>query len=455
MRALEEYLTKIKDEEVKRFAQDAVGAYNAGIHRLAIVSIWVAACVDIAGKVRHLATEGVLPAQTWVCEISKAQGQRAPVAELLKRERESIQIARDLEIVSDAEFELLERLRVDRHRCAHPMLYDEPGFDPSAELARSHLVHALDFLLTSPPVQGDAAIKRFKTFLASGTSTSATEHILRTLVDPIRPSGKRRIVDLALKISLRGERLESESYSTQDCDRSAAILASIAVRERKLVHEVMSKHSAPTHLSALTHIQIGNALNRLGGLDVFWETLGEALKPQIAELIQELNIECPDDEPFFRALRHKHAETEMSALIDQVRTLKPNLCMKAIIVAESPIFLDDAVKSAPHVRSYRGAEDWFHKCIEPFSHELSLTQLESLLSDWSSNNQIAGAHGMVPASARLFESTKHLWPESQQVWTTFINQREVGESSDHYHYHDLRQVYSQAIKAAPQSNQNT
>ncbi|KAH2824583.1 hypothetical protein KXV85_000571, partial [Aspergillus fumigatus] len=56
----------------------------------------------------------------------------------------------------------LNRLREDRHLCAHPAFSTEADlFEPSPELARLHLVNAIDLVLAQEPLQGKAILEQF------------------------------------------------------------------------------------------------------------------------------------------------------------------------------------------------------------------------------------------------------------------------------------------------------
>jgi hypothetical protein len=94
----------------------------------------------------------------------------------------------------------LERLHDDRNRCAHPTYQGtEQPYAPSAELARSHLVHAVRYVLAQAPVQGKAAtaqiiklvdstyfptdVEKAKTQLRAGGLDWARESFVRAVID--------------------------------------------------------------------------------------------------------------------------------------------------------------------------------------------------------------------------------------------------------------------------------
>lgn len=96
----------------------------------------------------------------------------------------------------------LERLHSDRNRCAHPTYQGtEQPYAPSAELARTHLVHAVRHVLSQAPVQGKAAaeqvirlvessffpidVEKAKVQLKSAGLDRARDSLVRAIVDKL------------------------------------------------------------------------------------------------------------------------------------------------------------------------------------------------------------------------------------------------------------------------------
>src|SRR5690606_568784 len=92
------------------------------------------------------------------------------------------------ELISPLEYVDLERLQSDRHRCAHPSLADESDlYKPSAELARAHIVSAVDHVLRHPPAQGKFALDRMLAQVNSEYfSTKESDAIAAFSTGPLR-----------------------------------------------------------------------------------------------------------------------------------------------------------------------------------------------------------------------------------------------------------------------------
>jgi hypothetical protein len=164
LRDLDELVHSCRTDEARSFIAEAVACYRSGAFRACVVATWIAVVYDTLAKFRELALGGDKEAQLIIDELARLQplivsGDQGAIKRILEIERTVVTVANDKfgffdgQQVSD-----LARLQEDRNRCAHPTYQgtDQP-YHPSAELARAHLVHAVDHVLALPPVQGKAA----------------------------------------------------------------------------------------------------------------------------------------------------------------------------------------------------------------------------------------------------------------------------------------------------------
>src|SRR5579871_6047690 len=165
---LDDLVLECRSGNARRYVAEAISSYKAGAFRACIVMTWIAVVFDIVDKLREIALTGDARAVLIVNELDKIIAtQDLPGA--LKFERELLAKATDdFEFFSPIEQSSLVRLQEDRHRCAHPSFL-VPGevYTPTPELARSHLRHAIEFVLKHPPVQGKAALNRVLTEISS------------------------------------------------------------------------------------------------------------------------------------------------------------------------------------------------------------------------------------------------------------------------------------------------
>lgn len=165
---LDELILRCRDERAKAYVREAVASYRAGAFRSAIVATWIAVCFDFAEKLQELALAGDKEAESQIAELEKIRSS-GDVARALKFERGLLAAARDkFELISPLEFIDLSRLQEDRNRCAHPSLVAEgEAYSPTAELARLHILSAVNSVLQHPPAQGKYALDRLLKEVAS------------------------------------------------------------------------------------------------------------------------------------------------------------------------------------------------------------------------------------------------------------------------------------------------
>ncbi|MEG6913734.1 hypothetical protein V1971_33755, partial [Pseudomonas aeruginosa] len=158
----------VRDPESKRLIGEALSAYRGGALRSAIVSTWIAVDYDIIAKAKELAAHSDAAAIAFVQEIEQAI-QNSDVKKMQAIESAVLATANEkLQLFAPHEFEDLNRLQRDRHLCAHPAFATEDTlFQPTPELVRTHITHALKHLLINAPLQGKSAIERFHADLLS------------------------------------------------------------------------------------------------------------------------------------------------------------------------------------------------------------------------------------------------------------------------------------------------
>lgn len=174
---IDSLLLQVRDAESKKLIEEAVTAYRGGALRSAIVATWIAAVYDAIAKLRELKEQGDAEAASIVAAIDSASEEytRAAVGKnemgrrsALKRmaEFESDLFAkhfRSMELLSEHEIEIYEQLQKDRHKCAHPAFgIDNSLFQPSLEIVRAYIVHALSTMLIHAPLHGRSAIEKFE-----------------------------------------------------------------------------------------------------------------------------------------------------------------------------------------------------------------------------------------------------------------------------------------------------
>src|SRR5713101_404631 len=160
---LDQLIFSVRDKESARLIVEAVAAYRGGALRAAIMSAWIAAAYDIIVKARELASQGDAAPKQFVDKLDAAIA-ADDVRTLQMIESKLFVTARDeFQFFTAHEFTDLDRLQNDRHLCAHPAFVSEDSlFQPTPELVRAHIVHAIEHLLRHAPLQGKSAIARLE-----------------------------------------------------------------------------------------------------------------------------------------------------------------------------------------------------------------------------------------------------------------------------------------------------
>ncbi|WP_420209466.1 hypothetical protein [Candidatus Electronema sp. JC] len=207
-----------RNESSKQYLEEAIASYRAGAYRAAIISTWIAVCVDIIEKIRELSLEGDKAASELEKKLNSIQ--QNDINNMLDFERNILDYAcENIELISVIEKKHLERLKEDRNFCAHPtFLADGSQFDPSSELTKAYIIQASTYLLSRPPVKGKFAIDRLFN-LISGSSFPVNDDSAYTILSSDNYLGKakestvRNLIIILLKRIFKDENgLDLESF---------------------------------------------------------------------------------------------------------------------------------------------------------------------------------------------------------------------------------------------------
>ncbi len=171
---LDELVLRCRTEKAREYVSEAIACYRSGAYRAAIVSTWIAVVFDLIDKIREMSVAGDKKAAAVLKRFETHQQQindenLQGINSALEFERNILTTARDDFQFFDVQQMLdLNRLRDDRHRCAHPSFQKiEEPYRPSAEQARLHLRNAIVHVLSQPPIQGKAALEDLLVLISS------------------------------------------------------------------------------------------------------------------------------------------------------------------------------------------------------------------------------------------------------------------------------------------------
>ncbi|MGE0769007.1 MAG: hypothetical protein AB7L90_21400 [Hyphomicrobiaceae bacterium] len=371
------------------------------------MSTWIAVVYDLLAKIRELSLGGDAQAQTITAELANLQ----PRIELndMAAIRRILEIERDIVDTANAGFAFfhgqqmvdLRRLRDDRNRCAHPTYQgtDQP-YSPTAELARSHLVHAVRHVLSVPPVQGRAA----------------TAHIVRLVESNLFPIDPEQA-----KIQLRAGGLErpKESLVRAVMDNlvfgmfegtpqiKARPQTAVAIRA---VHELFPGLAEP---------RLRRALNVIGrrapdqGLEIYfllqtflvetWNSLEQDNQNRLTEFLRQAGPVV--------TLRVLPACLEIPALAVEtaakVQALDHAALGELLKYSKHVVPIARAVDVYCSARSWDQANTFYQHVIEPILHVLQPAQLRRILvAARDEGADLLGAHSFSSFARYVYQAER-------------------------------------------------
>ena len=156
---LQSLTTRCHGELGRVFLRDAIQAFQAENYRSTVIMTWIAVTFDIFDKIAVQADEGQPAAVQFLERIESVRQSHDP-QKALELEREILTTARrDFHLLEPIEADQLGELQTERHRCAHPSLMAPlTPYQPSKYRALHFLDHAVEYVLSRPPLHSRAAV---------------------------------------------------------------------------------------------------------------------------------------------------------------------------------------------------------------------------------------------------------------------------------------------------------
>lgn len=453
MSEIETMLASVWNPGSRPFVTEAWHSYNAGAIRASIAATWTAVSADIIAKIAYLADEGDAAAQRFTADVSAAQShglEAEGVRAMQTLESALLDEALKFELIDSIDKRGLDRVRQDRNLCVHPSLRPlSEAYVPRAEVARAHLAIALEALLVHPPTQGQKIIDRYIDFTCSSSFDSGPGHIQSAFFDRVRTATRRGIVNIAAKHAVLELDTQGRFENVRYAERSARVLAAIALRDRSLVRNaVVARRDAFRTADGDAQRR---ALGRLGDQDYFWDMLDEPLLERLNSLVAQ-----PIQTPPYESLNPVTAATVGLVSLDDVRRRLPMLETQFLGMSE----MHKANVIAARVHSYfvphltellRRAYSWrfgdqLGALLVAYAEVLTLDDLAEALQACVRNDQCWRASGMPRSIAELFRTSSRLGHSRVEPFRKFLStiQDMLGDSDDdYYRYPELRSALDQ------------
>ncbi|HDX9010339.1 hypothetical protein [Aeromonas dhakensis] len=378
---LDEMVLRCRTTQAKEYISEAVSCYRGGAYRAVIVNTWVAIIYDLIDKIRELSISGDAAAKKIIDGFERYQkqideGNEQAIKSSLEFERNILDISKnELQFFDKQQYLDLQRLREDRHRCAHPSFHREDGpYKPSAEQARMHLRNAIVHVLSQPPVQGKSAINKIMSLISSQYFPRDTEKAKAQLSESelAKPTGAliKGIVDNLMFGFVSDNNLLYRSHNVMPALNAvlelhrAPVEARLTEQINKIFRDVPDK-------------DLICAIYMTTQLDPMWHALSDASKSKISTYIS--NAKTEESLPLFRFLI-KLREYE-PAIKQQISMLDEKHLSDGINLYElAPYSIDRAIEIYGSSRNWMQANSIYESIINPIQSILTKENINQILS---------------------------------------------------------------------------
>lgn len=376
-------LTRVRNSQSKAYFLDAVKAYKAGALRAAMTSVWVSLVYDLIAKYRELSSMSDAAATAFLLSWDSATV-AGDIKKLLQLEASIIDDAtKNTQVVNRIAGMHLQRLREDRHLCAHPAFSAEAElFEPSPELVRLHLVNAVNLVLSQEPLQGKAIFDLFDADVQSPgfptTHARVLDYVEQRYLERVRAQSVRNFGTVLAKSLLKGLPAQWEPQHPK------IISSLVAVRERSVNAWTDVSQAIVKLIDNLEPPHRPRAIAFIAAFPDFWALLTEPTRTALQETVDNAD---PDALADYRILAGVAVPHFRAALIRVITGLNRDGLADAIAAQPYADLWPRAVEAYKGSVSYRASELNFRELVAPFVGRLTSQQFEQLLEAIVENGQ--------------------------------------------------------------------
>lgn len=380
-------LTRIRHPQSRTYFLDAVKAYKAGALRGALTSAWVALVYDLIAKYRELSAIGDAAATAFLLSWDNATTS-GDIPKLLVLEAGILEDATaNTQVVNRIARSHLDRLREDRHLCAHPAFSAEAElFEPSPELVRLHLVNAVDLVLSQEPLQGKAIFDLYDVDVQSqgfpSTHGLILDYVEQRYLARVRTQNVRNFGSVLAKSLLKGVPAQWDPFNRK-------ITSSlVAIRERAAHSWADISLAIVRLLDDLDPANRPRAIAFVAAFPDFWSQLQKSTQTALQETVRNADAKSEID---YRIL----AGVKLLQFRDALATLIEGFSRKQLVEAIAFQPLTDlwpkAIKEYQDSGGWRTSEENFKTLISPYAGRLDREQLGQVCEAVTANGQNWGA----------------------------------------------------------------
>lgn len=428
----------VRDPESKRLIGEAISAYRGGALRSAIVSTWIAVDYDIIAKARELSALGDPASTAFIKDLDQAIEHRA-ITKLQAVETGLLSTAfNQLQLLAHHEHEDFDRLQKDRHLCAHPAFATEDAlFQPTPELVRTHITHALKHLLINAPLQGKSAIERFHADLLSPSfpvdGDSIGAFVRAKYLDRAKDV---MVVNLIKSLLTAPFGSECVKYIGQR-HQVARTLREIA-KAKTAIYDDTAKDHVARKFDAIPDALLLSISAFVECDTRVWEWMPEPTRIRFRKLLQDADAETIKKHSAFDAF----AIPELAAiLLPRFDSFKQDVQIGIISQTPRREFIAPAIRIYGDSGSWRTAEERGRALMIPLAPWMTADEVHAMLEAVKGNSQIYEASDTPAVLEQVFESSKAAIGGSKPHWQHFVDdmtKKNHGDATSYYSYPGLR-----------------
>ncbi len=454
---LETLVAQVWSPDVRPLAEEAWRCYNAGAIRASIAATWSAVSADIIVKLIRLADEGDKRAQAFRTQVTDAQDKgltSGGVSAMQKIEASLVDKAVEFELIDTIGKRELDRIREDRHLCAHPSL--RPGgevYNPRPEAARGHLAIALATLLVHPPTQGGKLLEEFQNFICDPLFAPSPPHIRAAFHDRVRAGTRKSIIRVAAKAAMLELDPDGRMPADAHADRMAIALRAFAEEARDMVRDAVGE--ARERLQVLDGAVQLRVLVRMADDDYFWTSVDQPLAARFQALLDvpimvgQWDPLPPETASRLALVGSAYVRGRLPGLSDRFDQLSDFHRRQVIAVRPSEYFVPKVIELLGTAGGFRSGEE-VGRLLVLHAAFLSVESLREALTAWYDNDQCRSASDMPGLAVQLVHATAHLGTARGPLFTDFVTKCEVSAGvGEYYSYPDVKTTLSNLGLLAP------
>lgn len=420
---LDELMQKVRNPHAKNYINESIAAYRTGAYRAALITTWIAVCVDIIEKIRELSLSEDPAAKKIEERLDKIQPNDP--SSMLSFERDILNFAcDDLQLISTIEKSHLERLKDDRNICAHPTFSDDGSqFSPPAELALSYIVQASNYLLVHPPVKGKVIVQRMYELINEPSFPEDEEKAYALLssennLGKVKDSGVRNLAIIILKRLFR----DDTGLSPDLLNRLSASL-SVIYRLYPVVYEEVVSTKLGAMLSEANDTKLKRIFPFLRLRKELWSKVDHAERVRVEGLINSMDH---NEMSQYQVTMLAEVNSDIrSNVIEKMNQLDDVKQAKIIAAYPTSFLKGKAIDIFSQALSFDSAEYRANNLLLPISENFNDKDLQQVFTGSLENtgsygtNQILNAGGIGAFFSGLYTETKSAPLNHKTLWVEF------------------------------------